>query len=87
MGKAARLAEKKKKLNDKEKMGKPALKLTIEIDENQNMQVDGPINDPLLFMRILAGAMNTVADYIAKQNEDIKEAVKDKEEKRIILAS
>lgn len=66
MSKSARLKEKKKELNDAEKIEKGGgvlFNLSVTIDKNGNITVNGPINDPILVMKILAGAMNVVVDH------------------------
>lgn len=88
MSKADRLKNGKKALNDIENKGEELFKLEIIVDDKQNITVNGPINDPLLFMRILAGAMNVVVDYnntTAKLNADIESGRKLKEKSRIIM--
>ena len=88
MSKAERLKKGKKALNDIEKQGKPLFKMEVIVDDKENITVNGPINDPLLFMRILAGAMNVVVDHnysTAKLNADIEAGRKLKEKSRIIM--
>ena len=87
MSKAERLKNKKKVMNQKAKMGKEMFRLEIIVDENQNIAVNGPINDPLLIMQLLGGAMNVVVDHnfsTAKLNADIEAGRKEKEKSRII---
>jgi len=87
MSKANRLKAGKKALNDIEKQGKEIFKLEVVVDDKQNITVNGPINDPLLIMRLLSGAMNVVVDHnfsTAKLNADIEADRKLKEESRII---
>lgn len=85
MGKASILKEKKRAL--KEKNNTVLFKLEIEVMEDQTLKVNGPINDPLLTMRILAGAMNVVVDHnhsVEKQNQDIEKRRVLKEQTRIV---
>jgi len=88
MSKSDRLKEKKKVLNDKAKKGEELFKLEVIVDTNQNITVNGPINDPLLVMQILGGAMNVIVDHnfsTRKLNADIEAKRKLKEKGKIIL--
>ena len=88
MSKANRLKEKKKALNDEAKKGELMFELKITVDTKHNITVNGPINDPLLVMQILGGAMNVIVDHnfsTAKLNADIEAKRKEKEKSRIIL--
>jgi hypothetical protein len=87
MSKANRLKEKKKALKDEENKGKEAFKLEIIVDDNDNISVNGPINDPLLVMKLLAGAMNVIVDYNfspEKARADVEASREKKNESRII---
>lgn len=85
MGKKANLKEKKKELREKE--NEVLFELTVTIMGNNDVQVHGPIEDPLLIMRMLAGAMNTIVDHnisTAKLNADIEKNRKENEASRIV---
>lgn len=87
MSKGNRLKEKKKALNNKIKIGKVLFKLEVIVDENQNVTVNGPINDPLLIMQMLGGAMNVIVDHnfsTRKFNMDIEAGRKLKEAGRVM---
>lgn len=79
------LKAKKKALKEKE--NKVRFSFTVSIMESEDVKVEGPINDPLLTMRILAGAMNVVVDHnlsVAKNVADIEVKRKDREKTRIV---
>jgi len=79
------LKAKKKALKEKE--NKVRFSFTVSIMESEDVKVEGPINDPLLIMRILAGAMNVVVDHnlsVAKNVADIEVKRKDREKTRIV---
>jgi len=89
MSKANRLKSGKKALNDIENKSKELFKMEIIVDDKENITVRGPINDPLMVMRLLSGAMNVVVDHnfsTAKLNADIEAGRKEKEKSRIIKA-
>ena len=71
---------KKKKKELKEKQNKELFSLKVTVMESEDIKVEGPINDPVLFMRILASALNTVADHTSRTNQNISEAVEAKKE-------
>ena len=73
------------KLKQKEK--NVMFSVNIAVMEDESIQVDGAINDLLLFTRIIAGAQHVVADYhssIAKNLADIEANRKAKEGSKII---
>lgn len=87
MSKAERLKEKKKAMNTKD--SKELFRLEIVVTEDQSITVNGPINDPLLIMQILGGAMNVIVDHnfsTAKLNADIEAGRKEKEKSRILMS-
>jgi len=89
------LADQKRKARAKKQAKiKPQFKIEILAFENGDVSVEGAIGDPALFMRLIAGAMNTVAKLhvelaieAKKKAEEVKEEDKgeDKGESRIIL--
>ena len=85
MGKKSTLKEKKRVANAKSVATK--FTLTIEVKEDNTINVAGPIGNPLLIMEVLAGAMKVVVDYnfsLEKQNSDIEAGRKEKEDSRIV---
>ena len=85
MSKGNRLKKMKKELNDKDVKVLQEIKITY--DSNRNISVTGPINNPVLFMDLIAGAMKVVVDHsfsTAKLNADIEAGRKEKEKIRII---
>ena len=80
MSKGARIAEKKKAFNKKSK--KPMGKLEIEFFEDGSIEVNGPITNQSLFMRIMAGAIGAVAEYHERQK--LVTAVVPKEKSKLI---
>ena len=87
MGKGERIKQKKKELNERKAKGKVIAKLEVTVFEDESLNVEGPINDPLLVMQILAGAMNTIVKHNLlpqKQVADIEVERKEKEAARIL---
>ena len=85
MGKSQRLQQKKKELAEKNK--KPLFNLTITVMDDNDIEVNGPIDDPILVMDLFAAAMRVVCDYNRspeKLNADIEKGRKEKESSRII---
>lgn len=79
------LAERKKALKEKEH--KPLFSFTVTVMDNNDVKVEGPINDPLLVMRMLAGAMNVVVDHnhsTEKLLADTEVLRQEKEKSRIV---
>ena len=79
MGKADRLREKKQAMLDEEAVGKPTLTITIEVDADGGMRINGPV-DMITFAKMVGRALDIMADKCHEMRiGDIKP-----EEKRII---
>ena len=74
--KAKKLKDDKKDFAKNQNQVKELFKLEIVGFDDGSMNVNGPINDPLLIMKLLSGAMNVVVDHNFKQIEQMKNNVK-----------
>lgn len=75
MSKGERLKEAKKKLNDDAKEGTLQFMVKIKAFQDGGMDIEGPINDPILMMNIFASAMQTVVHHnLDKKKEPKKES-------------
>ncbi len=82
------LAEKKRGLKAaKMTENEPRFKIEILAYDNDDVAVDGDIGDPILFMKIMAGAINAVVDFHFRQAVEAAKQKTEKmeEESRIIL--
>ncbi len=85
MGKADRLKAKKQEMLDEEAVGTPILTITIEVDKDDAMRINGP-DDFITLIKVMVRAMDAATDKAhaarIKELNQIKES--EPEEKRII---
>ena len=70
------LAEKKKEFNEKTEEPKVLYEVSITADDNERVVVKGPIDDPVLMMKIFSHAMDVVADHNLRNRMEIEEEEK-----------
>ena len=81
------LQEKKKAFNQKEK--KALFTVNIEVFDDETTQVTGPIENPLLMLKIFAAGQQAVVHYnmsLIKANADKMAEVKKEAKPKLILS-